>query len=33
LLIVAVRVYKSPIFKIKSEAAATTAATTHLGAG
>ncbi len=33
LLIVAVKIYKSPIFKIKTEAATTTAATTHIGAG
>ena len=33
MLVVAVKVYKSPIFKIKTEAATTTEATPHVGAG
>ena len=33
MLVVAVKVYKSPIFKIKAEAATTTEPTVHIGAG
>jgi hypothetical protein len=33
MLVVAVKVYKSPIFKIKAEAATTTEPTVHIGTG